>query len=67
MNNITPINDGTPPPPLVVVTLNIRITPIPPKSHDNQVTMISCLVHNNYHTDKEAPSRPFEHHFCGNE
>lgn len=51
------------PPPLVVMAISMRITAIP-KTHENQITMISCFVHSNFHTDKPAPNPPFQHHFC---
>lgn len=65
MNNITVCHDGGPPPPLTVMSLNIRATPIP-KSHDNQITMIGCLIHTAFYTDKAAPKPPYKKHFCCN-
>lgn len=59
------MHDGGPPPPLVIMSMSVRITAIP-KSQENQITMIGWLVHNNYHTDRAAPSPQFTDQFCGN-
>lgn len=69
MDSISVFRGGTTPPPapppLVLMAISMRITAIP-KTHENQITMISCFVHNNFHTDKPAPNPPFQQHFCGN-
>ncbi|XKL64150.1 hypothetical protein PGB90_004236 [Kerria lacca] len=63
IKNISVNVDGGAPPPLIVMALNIRITPLP-KSHENQVIMIGWLVQTNYYTDKAAPSLQFKDNFC---
>lgn len=68
MDSISVFKEGTgpplAPPPLVAMAINIRITAT--ESHENQITMISCLVHNQFHTDKPAPVPEFDQYFCGN-
>jgi DNA polymerase alpha subunit A len=52
------------PPPLVVATLNMR-TVLHATNGQNEVVMISCLVHNGFHVDRAPPQPPFQQHFCG--
>ncbi|KAL0275791.1 UNVERIFIED_CONTAM: hypothetical protein PYX00_003535 [Menopon gallinae] len=52
-----------PPPPLTVIAINIR-TVVNQKNMQNEIVMISCLVHNEYQIDKPAPNPPFRSHFC---
>jgi DNA polymerase alpha subunit A len=52
------------PPPLVVATLNMR-TVLHPTNGQNEVVMIGCLVHNDFHVDRAPPHPPFQQHFCG--
>ncbi|XP_021916659.1 LOW QUALITY PROTEIN: DNA polymerase alpha catalytic subunit [Zootermopsis nevadensis] len=51
------------PPPLVVMTLNMR-TVLHPTSGHNEIVMIGCLVHNGFHVDRAPPQPPFQQHFC---
>ncbi|XP_069103569.1 DNA polymerase alpha catalytic subunit-like isoform X1 [Argopecten irradians] len=50
------------PPPLVVMTMNLRTLPNP-KTHQNEVIGFSCLVHNSFQIDKPAPKTQFQEHF----
>ncbi|PSN33886.1 DNA polymerase alpha catalytic subunit [Blattella germanica] len=50
-------------PPLVVATLNMR-TALNPNNGQNEIVMLSCLVHNSFYIDKPPPRPPFEQHFC---
>ncbi|KAK2155699.1 hypothetical protein LSH36_233g04020 [Paralvinella palmiformis] len=52
-----------PPPPLVLMALNLRTVPNP-KTHQNEIITVSCLIHHQYHMDKPAPKPHFEQHFC---
>jgi DNA polymerase alpha subunit A len=52
------------PPPLVVATINLR-TVLHPTNGQNEITMISCLVHSGFHVDRAPPQPPFQQHFCG--
>ncbi|KAL3848220.1 hypothetical protein ACJMK2_019093 [Sinanodonta woodiana] len=63
-DNVTVVNDPTPPmPTLVVMTMNLRTLPNP-KTHQNEVIGVACLVQNSLHMDRPAPKQPFEQHFC---
>lgn len=53
-----------PPPPLVVMALNIKAG-VNPKTNANEIALISCLVNNRYYLEKQAPKIPFQEHFCG--
>ncbi|XP_046595770.1 DNA polymerase alpha catalytic subunit [Neodiprion lecontei] len=54
---------STPPPPLIVATLNVRIS-FNTKSQQNEIAMIGVLLHNKYHIDQPSPKPPFVQHFC---
>ncbi|XP_012251179.2 DNA polymerase alpha catalytic subunit isoform X2 [Athalia rosae] len=54
---------GTPPPPLVVATINVQTT-FNTKSHRNEIAMIGVLLNHKYHIDKPTPKLPFNQHFC---
>ncbi|XP_068086405.1 DNA polymerase alpha catalytic subunit [Anabrus simplex] len=51
------------PPPLVVLTWNMRTT-VNPKTSQSEVTMLACLVHHAFPLDRAAPQPPFQQHFC---
>ncbi|ELU17443.1 hypothetical protein CAPTEDRAFT_228337 [Capitella teleta] len=51
-----------PPPPLVVMALNLR-TVSNPKTHQNEIIGVSCLVHHRFPLDKQAPQPPYQQHF----
>lgn len=53
-----------PPPPMVVVSLNIK-TVLNQKTKTDEIVMIGCLVHTKFAIDKKPSNPPFEHHFCG--
>lgn len=52
------------PPPLVMMTLNVR-TALHPKTLRNEIVMIACLVNNHFPVNKRPPNPPFTQHFCG--
>ncbi|ROT82337.1 putative DNA polymerase alpha catalytic subunit-like [Penaeus vannamei] len=54
---------GLVPPPVVVMTMGMRTT-VNPKTHQNEIAMVSCLVHQDFPLDKAAPQPPFQLHFC---
>lgn len=53
-----------PPPPLVIASLYVR-TALHPKTHTNEIVMITCLVNNKFCIDKKAPDTLFTNRFCG--
>ncbi|KAK3094405.1 hypothetical protein FSP39_001308, partial [Pinctada imbricata] len=63
-DHIVVVNDSNlSPPPLVVMTMNLRTLPNP-KTHQNEVIGAACLIQEKFHMDKPAPSNPFQQHFC---
>ncbi|XP_068206264.1 DNA polymerase alpha catalytic subunit-like [Palaemon carinicauda] len=50
-------------PPIVMMTLGMRTT-VNPKTHQNEIAMVSCLVHQEFPLDKASPNPPFQMHFC---
>ena len=57
-------SDRAPPaPPLTVMALNMKTT-INPKSVQNEIALVSCLVHDRFHLDRPAPRPAFKAHFC---
>ncbi|XP_052105058.1 DNA polymerase alpha catalytic subunit-like [Mytilus californianus] len=63
-DHITVINDASlSPPPLVVMTFNMRTLPNP-KTHQNEIIGIACLIQKSLAMDKPAPKLPFQEHFC---
>lgn len=65
-SSISVLNDtkNSPPPPLVVTTINVR-TALHPKTQTNEIVMIACLVNTRFPVDKRPPNPPFTRHFCG--
>ncbi|BFZ06575.1 hypothetical protein BsWGS_09614 [Bradybaena similaris] len=55
--------DNQPPPPLVVMTLNLQTLPNP-KTRQNEIVAAACLVHSDFRMDKPAPKQQFQQHFC---
>jgi len=51
------------PPPLTVMTMNLRTLPNP-KTKQNEIVAAACLIHSDFHMTKPAPGRVFEQHFC---
>ena len=56
-------NNVPPSPPVTILALNMKTT-INPKTHQNEVTLVSGLVHHKFFLDRPAPSPPFSEHFC---
>ncbi|CAB3373058.1 Hypothetical predicted protein [Cloeon dipterum] len=50
-------------PPLVALTLNLKIT-VNPKTMHNEIVMASCLVSSSYPVDQPPPQPAFQSHFC---
>ncbi|MPC41204.1 DNA polymerase alpha catalytic subunit [Portunus trituberculatus] len=50
-------------PPLVVMTVRVQTT-LKPKTSENEICMISCLIHHEFPINKAAPQPPFQTHFC---
>ncbi|CAL4103579.1 unnamed protein product, partial [Meganyctiphanes norvegica] len=61
-SHVTPIS-GIAIPPVVVMAIGLRTT-INPKTHQNEIAMVSSLVHSEFSLDKSAPNPPFQQHFC---
>ncbi|XP_049775564.1 DNA polymerase alpha catalytic subunit [Schistocerca cancellata] len=59
---VSPV-DLKPPPPLVILALNIR-TVANVRTSQSEVVMVGCLVHNSFPLDRGAPQPPFQQHFC---
>ncbi|XP_041482401.1 DNA polymerase alpha catalytic subunit-like isoform X2 [Lytechinus variegatus] len=59
---ITVVKDLTPP-PLVVMTINLR-TVLNQKTHRNEIVAVTALVHHRFPLDKAPPKPPFQQHFC---
>lgn len=57
-------SETIPPPPLVVITLNVRTLPNA-KTHQNEVLAVSCLIQKQFRLDKPPPKVHFQEHFCG--
>lgn len=52
-----------PPPPLVAMTLNLRIA-VNPKTMHNEIVMASCLLSPQFPVDHPPPQPAFQSHFC---
>ena len=50
-------------PPITILALNMKTT-INPKTHQNEITLMSGLMHNKFFLDRPAPSPPHNDHFC---
>ena len=50
-------------PPLTIMVLNMK-TIINPKSHQNEIAVLSGLIHTSFCLDKEAPKPEFQSNFC---
>jgi DNA polymerase alpha subunit A len=63
-NNVAVLLSNPPsPPPLTILAMNMKTT-INPKTMLNEISLVSCLVHNEFFLDKAAPKVPFQMHFC---
>ncbi|KAM6288204.1 DNA polymerase alpha catalytic subunit isoform 2-T2 [Spheniscus humboldti] len=54
---------SSPPPPLVVMSLNMKTTQNP-KTHQNEIVAVAALIHQKFPLDKAPPQPPFQTHFC---
>lgn len=61
--SVAPEWKNSPPPPMVVMTVNVRTT-LNPKNMKNEIVMITCLVNNRFPVDKRPPNPPFTRRFC---
>lgn len=64
MKNVVKVDETLPPPPLTVMTVNLRID-THARSLQNEIFMASCVVQSNYFIDKQQPDPAFDKHFCG--
>ena len=56
-------NNPPSPPPLNILTVNIK-TVINPKTLQNEIAVVSGLIHPQFYLDKPAPKPAFSSHFC---
>ncbi|XP_011708044.1 PREDICTED: DNA polymerase alpha catalytic subunit [Wasmannia auropunctata] len=62
MNSISLCSQEKAKPPLVIATLNVRMS-LNAKLQ-NEVVMVVVLIHHRYNVDKEPPKPPYERQFC---
>ncbi|EZA47768.1 DNA polymerase alpha catalytic subunit, partial [Ooceraea biroi] len=62
MENISSCSEEKPKPPMVIATLNVRMS-LNAKLQ-NEVIMVAALIHQKYNIDKESPKPPYERQFC---
>ncbi|KAM0733007.1 DNA polymerase alpha catalytic subunit [Formica fusca] len=62
MNNISLCPQEKSKPPMVIATLNVRMS-LNAKLQ-NEVVMVVVLIHHKYNVDKEPPRPPYERQFC---
>ena len=62
-SNVNLASNAPHPPPVTVLALNMKTT-INPKSHQNEITLVSGLVHHQFYLDRPAPNPPYHEHFC---
>ncbi len=65
MDQIELVTGGEAPPPLTVMSLNLR-TVVNSRSQQVEIVAVACLVQNEFHVDRAAPQPPFQQHFCRN-
>jgi DNA polymerase alpha subunit A len=63
LDNIGVLTEKIAPPPLVAMTLNLKIS-VNPKTMHNEIAMASCLISNSYPVDQPPPQPAFQNHFC---
>ncbi|KAF5306657.1 hypothetical protein FQA39_LY08846 [Lamprigera yunnana] len=63
LTSVAIVKEVLPPPPLLILTMNMR-TAINPKTMNNEIVMLSFLIHSKYMIDKKTPNPLFEQHFC---
>lgn len=52
-----------PPPPMTILALNVK-TVINPKTHQNEIVLVSGVSSREFHLDRAAPKHAFREHFC---
>ncbi|XP_053344293.1 DNA polymerase alpha catalytic subunit isoform X2 [Clarias gariepinus] len=52
-----------PPPPLIVMSINLKTVPNP-KTHHNEIVSLAALIHYKFPLDKAPPRVPYQTHFC---
>jgi len=62
MDNILLCSEEKPKPPMVIATLNVRMS-LNTKLQ-NEVTMVVMLIHHKYNIEKESPKPPYDRQFC---
>lgn len=62
MDNISLCTEEKPKPPMVIATLNVRMS-LNTKLQ-NEVIMVAVLIHHKYNIDKESPKLPYDRQFC---
>ncbi|XP_012540417.1 DNA polymerase alpha catalytic subunit [Monomorium pharaonis] len=62
MNNISLCAEEKAKPPMVIATLNVRMS-LNAKLQ-NEVVMVAVLIHHKYNVDKESPKPPYDRQFC---
>lgn len=62
MDNISLCSQEKSKPPMVIATLNVRMS-LNAKLQ-NEVVMVVVLIHRKYNVDKEPPRPPYDHQFC---
>ncbi|KAH9514082.1 DNA polymerase alpha catalytic subunit, partial [Bulinus truncatus] len=51
------------PPPLVLMSLNMK-TLLNPKTRQNEIIIVTCLIHKEFYMERPAPKEHFKQHFC---
>ncbi|XP_077258932.1 DNA polymerase alpha catalytic subunit [Temnothorax americanus] len=62
MDNISLCSQEKPKPPMVIATLNVRMS-LNAKLQ-NEVVMVAVLINHKYNVDKEPPKPPYDRQFC---
>jgi len=63
LDNIGVLAEKIAPPPLIAMTLSLKIS-VNPKTMHNEIAMVSCLISNSYPVDQPPPQPAFQRHFC---
>ncbi|KAB0798439.1 hypothetical protein PPYR_09432 [Photinus pyralis] len=61
--DVSIVQDPPPPPSLVALTINMQ-TVVNSTNMQNEIVMMSFLVHSKYAVDKKPPNPLFQQHFC---
>jgi len=62
MSNISLCTQENVKPPMVIATLNVRMS-LNTKLQ-NEVVMVAVLIHHKYNVDKQPPKPPYDRQFC---